>query len=84
MSSPSPALVASTVAYLMDPWRYPPASQVQSEETMRGAIDAAIKTANLSAVLYAKWLELAAEAKPASPEEFCEQFAEAVTDALLR
>ena len=69
---------------MMDPWRYPPASSVDSEVTMRSAIEAAIKVSDLSSVLQAKWLELAEAGKAASPEDFCEEFVQAVTDALLR
>lgn len=80
----TPSQSAANKAYFMTPWHYPPPSNALAEETMRGAIAAAIEQANLRAVLQVTWLKFVDEGKAAPLEEFCEEFAEAVKAALLR
>lgn len=80
----TPSQAAAGRAYFMTPWHYPPPSHVLAEDTMRAAIEAAIDQADLSAALQAKWLEFVGSGRVGPIEEFCDEFAAAVRDALLR
>lgn len=80
----TPSQAAVNRAYFMTPWHYPPPSNTLAEQTMRAAIDAAVEQADLSAALQAKWLEFVGSGRVGPIEEFCDEFAAAVKEALLR